>query len=618
MLDSKILLFNSWTFDGKNISIIHCIKIIYNIIKNSKLLFQFYFLVSLHFVKMILKYFNLYIISLYFSQLILDKNPFSLLLLTTLSCFYIYFMIEYTLVRFSAFISLKTEEYIYTKIFTILDEIPINIVTRLSIEKISYLPENICKSILYCLTVIYPLSFLIFEIIVIIIFMLYIQYHEGILLLLLSICFYIFITYYNFISVSSINSNMKTLLDISTDESIEILRHLEYYKMSNNSILDEKKYIFRYLSKAMILNNVLLIRSLFFTCIKYLMIAFTYFFLFLIILKDIHITNYQLRISSIYILISFFHMVYYPIDVMVNKLNDLYTFYCFEDLCLLKDILKLSKRSYIKKSSDVYINKIEFHNVYFSYSQFDHYIPSKKDVLHNINFTLKKGEKLGIIGPTNSGKTTISKLLLGLLFTDNGLIKFNDVSIKNLDIHKLQKRILFVPKEPRFIELTLLYNLNLDNPRKHILNNLITKNITIENQSLVFDNMISPSKNKILFDRHKFDQLLSLIQNNDVIIFDDPSAVFDIYTEIELLELLKNECNEKIVIILAHRLTVAYICDKLLTLDINGCQDEFGSHEELINNKSNYYHLWIKCQKLLCIERNESMNFESKQTYNTE
>lgn len=231
---------------------------------------------------------------------------------------------------------------------------------------------------------------------------------------------------------------------------------------------------------------------------------------------------------------------------------------------------------------------IEYRNLSFSYPN------DSKKVLHNVNLKINKGEFVGIIGETGSGKTTIVDLLLRLYNIDANMLFVDDHDIMNLPLKTVRNNIAYVPQD------NFLYG------------DKITRNIAFsEVNEIDIDKVyetanISGVKNDIDGFKDGFDTVLgergitisggqkqrvsiarALYKNANILILDDSLSAVDTETEKTIITNLRNIRRGKTTIIIAHRITTLQNLDKIVVVN-DGTITGVGTHEELLKTNASY------------------------------
>ncbi len=239
--------------------------------------------------------------------------------------------------------------------------------------------------------------------------------------------------------------------------------------------------------------------------------------------------------------------------------------------------------------------KIEFENVWFSYDAEDW-------VLKDVSFVIDPGEKVGIVGYTGSGKTTVVKLLLRLYDVQKGSVKLDGTDIRNLNKQYLRKHIATVSQESLLFAGSLLKNVNLwREPDETALNNALKvsnldkamrrKNISLDFKVTEEGGGISAGEKQLVtFAR-------SLIDDTPILVLDEATANIDPETEWLIQEALLKMIKNRTSLIIAHRLSTLKNIDSLIVIH-KGKIVGRGTHRELIKQKEGIYRTLYKLQEI--------------------
>jgi ABC-type multidrug transport system fused ATPase/permease subunit len=242
----------------------------------------------------------------------------------------------------------------------------------------------------------------------------------------------------------------------------------------------------------------------------------------------------------------------------------------------------------------VFKGEIEFDRVYFSYNE-------KEWTLKDMSFKIKPGEKVGIVGYTGSGKTTVIKLLLRLYDIQKGHIKLDGIDIRNIDKEYLRRHIATVAQEPFLFSGDLKKNVNLwrkpsDNALDRALrvSNLekamVRKNISLDFKVTEEGGGLSAGEKQLVtFAR-------SLIDDTPVLVLDEATSNVDPETEWLIQKALFKMIEGRTSVIIAHRLATLKKIDSLIVLH-KGEVVGRGTHKELIKEDGIYRALY-KLQKI--------------------
>jgi ABC-type multidrug transport system fused ATPase/permease subunit len=222
------------------------------------------------------------------------------------------------------------------------------------------------------------------------------------------------------------------------------------------------------------------------------------------------------------------------------------------------------------------------------------YRPNTPLVLRNLTFEIKPKEKIGVVGRTGSGKSTLCLSLFRILEANSGKISIDGIDISEIGLEILRKNLTIIPQEPILIEGSLRNNIDPTNcySDKEIIEILsevgldeffVNKNLDFE----VEDNGMNISigeKQLICIAR-------ALIKKTKIILMDEATANIDYKTETFLQNSINKELKDCTVITIAHRIKTIINYDRILVLN-NGEIVEFDSPQNLLDKKGLFYQLY--------------------------
>lgn len=279
-----------------------------------------------------------------------------------------------------------------------------------------------------------------------------------------------------------------------------------------------------------------------------------------------------------------------PVLRLVNLWNDLQQVLLSVDR--IGDILNTPTEQDVKNA--ITLSKLEgeirFEDVNFRYAM------NTPNILNNISLKIKKGQTIGLVGRSGSGKSTITKLVQRLYVVNSGMIYIDGVDSRHLNPKWLRSHIGVVLQE------------------NYLFSGSIKDNISLAKTSATMDEIIKASK---IAGAHDFISEFSegydtfvgergsslsggqkqriaiaraLISNPKVLIFDEATSALDYESEKIIQENMEKIKHNRTMLIIAHRLSTVKQCDVIYALD-KGEIIEYGSHNELMNKKGYYYSL---------------------------
>jgi len=260
----------------------------------------------------------------------------------------------------------------------------------------------------------------------------------------------------------------------------------------------------------------------------------------------------------------------------------------------LKDVLKFETEADKNKEeikgtkSFTFNNNLEFKNVSFSYN-------SDKIVLSDLNFEIKKGQMVGLIGPSGVGKTTIVDLILRLLSPTQGMILVDNQDISKINIYQWRKNIGYVPQDIFLINDTIFNNIKFyDDSISDEQIKKATKKANIYDFIQTLPNKFSTiiGERGIFLSAGQRQRIVIariLARNPKFLILDEATSALDNESEIKIQKAIENLRGKITVFIVAHRLSTVKNCDNLLVLE-KGKIIEKGTPNQLLKNKKSYFY----------------------------
>jgi ATP-binding cassette subfamily B protein len=230
---------------------------------------------------------------------------------------------------------------------------------------------------------------------------------------------------------------------------------------------------------------------------------------------------------------------------------------------------------------------IEFENVNFSYG--------RDTVLHDINISINKGEKIAIVGETGAGKSTIAKLILRFYLPTKGDVKFYGESSKNVTQRWARKNIAYVPQESFLFRGSIRDNLIYSDPENIELEKELAEIGVLKwfnrYENGLMQNVGERGSNISAGERQFIALLRAVLARRQIIVFDEATANLDIESENSILDATDKLLDYQTSIVIAHRLETVLNAEKIIVMD-TGKLVGFDNHENLLNNNDIYKELF--------------------------
>ncbi|MBR4892281.1 MAG: ABC transporter ATP-binding protein [Alphaproteobacteria bacterium] len=233
--------------------------------------------------------------------------------------------------------------------------------------------------------------------------------------------------------------------------------------------------------------------------------------------------------------------------------------------------------------------KIEIKNLSFRYK--------RKWILRNFNLTIKPGERVGLVGPSGAGKTTLVHLLMRFYDPDQGVILIDNQDIKEVAQDSLRESIAFIPQEPTMFNRTLCENIaygkmdatdaELRKAAKRAAAHEFIMGTEKKYDSMVGDRGIKLSggqKQRVAIAR-------AFLKDAPILVLDEATSALDSETEVAIQKSFDDLAQGRTTVAIAHRLSTLRNMDRIVVLK-DGHIVEQGTHNQLLRKRGEYARLW--------------------------
>lgn len=240
---------------------------------------------------------------------------------------------------------------------------------------------------------------------------------------------------------------------------------------------------------------------------------------------------------------------------------------------------------------------IEFKNVSFGYNDKD------KEVLSNINLSIKEGEKVALVGPSGGGKTTICNLIPRFYDTTQGSIYLDNNDIKKVTLKSLRKNIGIVQQDVYLFAGTVYENIAYGDPnatREQIIEaaKLAGAHEFISELKDGYDTYVGERGVKLSGgQKQRISIARVFLKNPKILILDEATSALDNESEYLVSKSLERLAKGRTTLTIAHRLTTIQNADRILVLNENGIVEQ-GSHKELLDKKGVYHQLYMMANEI--------------------
>ena len=306
-----------------------------------------------------------------------------------------------------------------------------------------------------------------------------------------------------------------------------------------------------------------------------------------VIRGDITLGEFTFYTSTAFSFVNLFSNTIQVVSILQHSLNYIDNLKTFLKMDAYNEYDKLEAKNNINE-----VHTIEFVNVNFSYDNNPYFS------LRNINFSVKKGEKVALVGVNGAGKTTLLMLLMRFYEPTSGEILINGINIRDIPIK--QYRHLFGTIFQDFVMFTLSLRENItlgdlkrmynDGDIDDVIHKSQLDEIFVPLDKFLDTHIGSDFENGVNLSNGQIQRIAlarALFRNSEIMIFDEPTASMDANSEYEIMKKYKELTSHRISFMVSHRLSSTTMADKILFIK-DGEIYEQGNHMKLMDDNLEY------------------------------
>ena len=301
--------------------------------------------------------------------------------------------------------------------------------------------------------------------------------------------------------------------------------------------------------------------------------------------------NSDITVGDITVMVSLLGRMYGPVNSLLNiQVDWIRSMAMFTRIFEYLDMPVSIESAPDAVTPDHVEGNIVFDDVHFSYE------PSR-EILKGINFELKAGSSIALVGPSGSGKSTIINLIPRLYDVDSGSVSFDGIDVRKLELSFLREQVGIVSQETNLFNGTIMENLKYANPKatgQMIMEACKKANIYdfIVNQEKGFNTMVGNRGLKLSGgEKQRLSIARVLLKDPTILIFDEATSALDSISENLIQEAIDPLIKEKTSILIAHRLSTILAADEILVIK-DGRIAERGKHADLVKAGGVYTELY--------------------------
>ena len=234
--------------------------------------------------------------------------------------------------------------------------------------------------------------------------------------------------------------------------------------------------------------------------------------------------------------------------------------------------------------------EIRFENVSFAYDD-------GRPVLRDIDLRIAPGERVALVGRTGAGKSTLAGLVLRFFDPQHGRVTIDGHDLRRVQLASLRRQVTLMLQEPIIFRATVFENIAWGSRSPDLAT---VREAARRTEADAFIQQLPEGYDTVLGEdgstlsggqRQRLALARALVRDTQIAILDEPTSALDVATEAQVWHNLEEKLRGHTAIVIAHRLSTARRCDRILVID-DGAIVEQGSHDELMGRRGAYFELW--------------------------
>ena len=236
---------------------------------------------------------------------------------------------------------------------------------------------------------------------------------------------------------------------------------------------------------------------------------------------------------------------------------------------------------------------LEFERVSFQYA------PTLPPALDDVSFDIPAGKVIGVVGRSGSGKTTLTRMIQGMHLPQGGLMRLDNLDMRELDIAHVRQNIGVVLQDNFLFRGTVRENIAMAKPNSNFSEVVFVARMAgaaefIERMPQSYDTMLEENGSNLSGgQKQRLAIARALLKDPRILIFDEATSALDPESEAIIQQNLKKIANGRTVIVVSHRLSTLTECDAIIVLE-RGKIEAMGNHRHLLEKCKVYQELWYQ------------------------